>query len=68
MADTMGRHCGKRIVLVRWSSGPGWTHQPAGAPFQDGEHVYCHTKRAAPPEPQPGLRPQPDAATGEGGE
>ena len=40
------RHCGKRIVLVNWSMGPGWTHQPEGASFQDGMHVYCHVTRA----------------------
>ena len=47
------RHCGERIVLVNWSMGPGWTHQPAGASFQDGMHVYCHVTRAAEPEPEP---------------
>lgn len=44
------RHCGERIVLVNWSMGPGWTHQPEGA--QD-QHVYCHTSHAAEPEPEP---------------
>ena len=44
------RHCGKRIVLVRWSDGPAWTHQPAGASFQDGQHTYCHITPAAPKE------------------
>ena len=44
------RHCGERIVLVNWSMGPGWTHQPEGA--QD-QHVYCHTSHAAEPSPLP---------------
>ena len=47
------RHCGERIVLVNWAMGPGWTHQPEDAAFQDGMHVYCHVTRAAEPEPEP---------------
>ena len=47
------RHCGERIVLVNWSMGPGWTHQPEGAAFQDRQHVYCHVTRAAEPVPEP---------------
>lgn len=44
------RHCGQRIVLVNYALGPGWTHQPAGAAFQDGRHTYCHQTEAAPIE------------------
>lgn len=45
------RHCGGRIVLVNYAMGPSWTHQPAGAAFQDGQHQFCHRTRAEPPEP-----------------
>ena len=50
------RHCGERIVLVNWAMGPGWTHQPEDAAFQDGMHVYCQVTRAAEPEPEPAAR------------
>lgn len=50
MAEAVCRHCGKRIVLVNWALGPGWTHQPAGSAFQDGQYVYCRVTRAAEPE------------------
>ena len=43
-------HCGSRIVLINWLTGPGWTHQPAGAAFQDGQHRYCHSTVATPRE------------------
>ncbi len=48
--ESVCKHCGQRIVRVRWSDGPGWTHQPAGASFQDHSHAYCHTTRAEPKE------------------
>ena len=47
------RHCGKRIVLVDWSMGPGWTHQP-----EDGMHRYCH-RTVAEPSPLPPPPPLP---------
>ena len=52
------RHCGKRIVSVNWSMGPGWTHQPAGASFQDDMHRYCH-RTVAEPSPLPPPPPLP---------
>ena len=52
------RHCGKRIVLVNWAMGPGWTHQPEGASFQDGMHRYCH-RTVAEPSPLPPPPPLP---------
>lgn len=48
MAETVCRHCGQRIVCVNYLTGPAWTHQPAGASFQDGAHIYCHTTTAKP--------------------
>ena len=42
------KHCGQRIVLVNYSMGRAWTHQPAGASFQDGAHQYCHRTIAEP--------------------
>lgn len=42
------KHCGERIVLINYSMGPSWTHQPAGASFQDGTHQYCHRTVAEP--------------------
>ena len=54
---TTCKHCGQRIVATRWSS-PGWTHQPAGASFQDGMHTYCHTTTAAPNNPNDPEQPQ----------
>jgi hypothetical protein len=42
------RHCGERIVLVNWSLGPGWTHQPAGAAFQDNIRDHCAVTVAEP--------------------
>ena len=50
MADTLCRHCGKRIVRVNYSRGPEWVHQPAGAAFEDGVHPYCHVTKAEPRE------------------
>ena len=44
------RHCGKRIVSVNWATGADWTHQPAGASFQDDMHRYCHRTVAEPIE------------------
>jgi len=41
-------HCGQRIVLVNYSHGKEWTHQPAEASFQDGQHWYCHISVATP--------------------
>ena len=36
-------NCGHRIVRTNdWAGRPSWTHQPAGAAFQDGQHLYCH--------------------------
>lgn len=48
MSETDCRHCGHRIVCVNYLTGPAWTHQPAGASFQDGAHIYCHTTTAKP--------------------
>ena len=42
------KHCGERIVLVNYLTGQSWTHQPAGASFQDGTHQYCHRTVAEP--------------------
>lgn len=47
-ATALCRHCGERIVYVNWSWRPGWTHQAAGASFQDGVHEWCRRTRAAP--------------------
>lgn len=46
--DVKCKHCDKRIVLINYSMGPSWTHQPAGASFQDGVHYYCHKTYAEP--------------------
>jgi hypothetical protein len=40
-------------VFVNWAARPGWTHQDAGASFQDGMHTYCHRTAAAPIEEKP---------------
>lgn len=42
------KNCGERIVLVNYLTGQSWTHQPAGASFQDGTHQYCHRTVAEP--------------------
>lgn len=42
------RHCGERIVLVNYALGPSWTHQPAAAAFQDGQHRWCERTFAEP--------------------
>lgn len=50
MSDTC-KHCGDRIVRTNdWAGRPSWTHQPAGAAFQDGQHTYCHITAAEPEE------------------
>lgn len=41
-------HCLQRIVLVNFSLGPKWMHQPEGAAFQDGMYEYCHLSAAEP--------------------
>lgn len=46
--DDICANCGERIVLVNYALGQEWTHQPAGASFQDGVHQYCHKTVAAP--------------------
>lgn len=56
MSESVCRYCGERIVLVNFSLGPGWVHQPEGSSFQDGTHVYCTVTRAAAPEE---LKPNP---------
>ena len=48
------KHCGKNIVLYRFSLGPKWMHQDRGAAFQDGMHEFCHLTRAEPVRPQVG--------------
>ena len=50
MSGTFCRHCGQRIVQINYSTGPEWTHQPAGSSFQDGVHPYCQITRAEPKE------------------
>ena len=44
------RHCGERIVLNNYALGTQWTHQHAGAAFQDGQHWHCHRAVAEPIE------------------
>lgn len=44
------RNCGERIVQLRYGFGPVWTHQPAGASFQDSMHRFCHNTVAEPAE------------------
>ena len=48
MTSSTCRHCGKRIVKMNYTLGSQWTHQQAGAAFQDGVHEYCHLTRAEP--------------------
>ena len=50
MKESVCVHCGQRIVptFAFLSLVPTWTHQPAGASFQDGQHIYCHTTTASP--------------------
>jgi hypothetical protein len=51
MSDVTCRNCGKRIVRTNdWRGRPTWTHQVAGASFQDGQHRYCHMSVAEPEE------------------
>ena len=52
MAEPVCRHCGQRIVrtYIPPPFGTEWTHQPAGASFQDGQHTYCHRTYAEPKE------------------
>lgn len=50
MSEQSCRHCGERIVLVNYSPGPRWVHQPAGASFQDHQHRHCHLTVAEPRE------------------
>ena len=42
------KHCGARIVHVRYSWRPRWMHQPAEASFQDGMYEYCRLTVAEP--------------------
>lgn len=44
-------NCKQRIVRVNYSNGPTWVHQPAGASFQDGVHIYCHVMIATAADP-----------------
>ena len=49
MADLTCVHCGDRIVRQDFLGREAYTHQPAGASFQDGQHHYCHITAATPP-------------------
>jgi hypothetical protein len=46
------RHCGRRIVRVRYAMGEKWMHQPQGAAFQDNMHEWCHLTTAGPGNPE----------------
>lgn len=48
MPESTCVHCGKRIVRINYGLRNEWTHQPAGAAFQDGQHTYCHLSVATP--------------------
>lgn len=49
MPELKCKHCGERIVETKdWAGRLGWTHQPAGAAFQDGQHRHCHLRTAFP--------------------
>lgn len=50
MSEQSCRHCGDRIVPFPFLGRPGWTHQPAGAAFQDDQHWHCHRTVAEPHE------------------
>lgn len=48
--DKKCKHCHKHIVLINGYAGPVWYHQPEGASFNDGMHLYCETQAAEPEE------------------
>lgn len=48
MSESTCAHCGDRVVLVNFSMGERWMHQPAGASFQDGQYEFCKVTVAEP--------------------
>lgn len=42
------KHCGKRIVLVNWALGRGWTHWQAEHSSINQAHEHCHLSVAEP--------------------
>lgn len=60
MNESVCKHCGQRIVLINYMDAQDWTHQPAGAAFNDRAHRPCHTTYASPPE---SLRERVEAAS-----
>ena len=42
------KNCGQRIILVNFTIGQMWMHQPEGYAFQDGMHEFCRITRAMP--------------------
>jgi hypothetical protein len=55
MAEMYCVHCGERIVRADFLGREAYTHQPVGASFGDGQHLYCYLTTATPRQGSSGV-------------